>query len=280
MAPYAIASKNGRLNTTSVEQRLTLHRFLMSSLGTPHPLLLPKPDIDVTLRSRYLSSATYLSSRAFPSTILSPNPSLQSSPSSEPILLPGVDSLNHARGHPVSWLADYQSSSGPRISLVIHSDIPASAELSNNYGLKPNSELILGYGFSLPQNPDDTIVLQLGHSRTKWEVGRDAKGMDGLWEEILARMVMAGGGTEVTYEEVLDASSMLMEMNTDLMDKLPVLGGSSPAGVREEVYTMWSHYIEGMCNANFLFVRLTQSQVNTASFVLFMSMPKPRRKKQ
>ena len=55
----------------------------------------------------YLTASTYLSSRAFPSTLLSETPSLVSSPSSYPILLPGVDSLNHARAQPVSWVVSH-----------------------------------------------------------------------------------------------------------------------------------------------------------------------------
>ena len=45
----------------------------------------------------YLTASTHLSSRAFPSTLLSDHPTLVSTPGSYPILLPGVDSLNHAR---------------------------------------------------------------------------------------------------------------------------------------------------------------------------------------
>lgn len=44
----------------------------------------------------------------------------------------------------------------------------------NNYGPKPNSELLLGYGFVLPNNPEDTIVLKLGGSEKRHEIGRDA----------------------------------------------------------------------------------------------------------
>ena len=54
-------------------------------------------------RELYLTAATHLSSRAFPSTLLSDTPSLVSTPTSYPVLLPGVDALNHARAQPVSW---------------------------------------------------------------------------------------------------------------------------------------------------------------------------------
>ncbi|KIM46435.1 hypothetical protein M413DRAFT_24163 [Hebeloma cylindrosporum] len=168
---------------------------------------------------KYLTSATYLSSRAFPSTLLSPNPSLVSSPSTQPILIPGVDALNHARGHPVSWLVTFPDDKGstdgsppPIISLVIHSSGVRGQELFNNYGPKPNSELILGYGFSIAHNPDDTIVLKIGGiGGNKWEIGRNAQGVDGLWKEILSNFCQPSQEGP-TYEDVLDASGTLQEM--------------------------------------------------------------------
>lgn len=71
-----------------------------------------------------------------------------------------------------------------RLSIIFGEDIPASSEVFNNYGAKPNSELILGYGFALPNNPDDTIVMQLGGSQAKREIGRKEAAATG--EEIEA----------------------------------------------------------------------------------------------
>ncbi|KAG1838629.1 hypothetical protein DFJ58DRAFT_813464, partial [Suillus subalutaceus] len=50
------------------------------------------------------------------------------------------------------------------ISIISHTTTPLGEEVFNNYGLKANDELILGYGFLLPQNPDDKITPQLGGS--------------------------------------------------------------------------------------------------------------------
>ncbi|KAF9652445.1 SET domain-containing protein, partial [Thelephora ganbajun] len=148
---------------------------------------------------RYLTAATYLSSRAFPSTLLLESSSVVTSKGSYPVLLPGVDSLNHARGRPVSWVVDPlpptdlsgDSRQQLGISLIIHSRTQSGGELLNNYGAKPNSELILGYGFSLKGNPDDTIVLSIGggpvtsasnqEEKKRWEVGRSARGVEGVW---------------------------------------------------------------------------------------------------
>jgi hypothetical protein len=204
-------------------------------------------------RESYLTAATYLSSRAFPSTVLSRTPSLQSSPSTKPILLPGIDALNHGRGQPVSWIVSYDANEteiilqAPNISLVLHSSTSRGEELLNNYGPKPNSELILGYGFSLPQNPDDTIVLKIGGlDGKKWEIGRSANGVEGLWNEIVGS-IHEQHNSSPNYENHLDAASALVEMVEALLDRLPS-NTDEPQGVdiRPEVSLMLHHYVEGV----------------------------------
>ncbi|KAF7352490.1 SET domain-containing protein [Mycena venus] len=198
----------------------------------------------------YLTAATHLSSRAFPSTLISQNLSLTSPGVPEPILLPGVDSLNHARAEPVSWVQSYLGSgpvpdAGSCLSLILHNPIAAGAELFNNYGPKPNSELILGYGFSLPNNPDDTIVLKIGGPQGgKWEVGRGARGVDPIWDSVLA-MVQPEEGAEPTYDDHLDTADALAEMVQQLMDKLPRVSVPAPDDIREDVALMIQHYVEG-----------------------------------
>lgn len=216
---------------------------------------------------RYLTAATHLSSRAFPSTLLSRTPSLVSSPSSYPILLPGVDSLNHARAQPVSWVVGAPQASSstappqPSISLVLHTPTPAGAELFNNYGPKPNAELILGYGFALRGNPDDTIVLKIGGVKRvnpTWEVGRDARGAEPVWEAV-TEAVRAQNRYDVaeeerdayTTEDELWATEVLVEMAEDLLGRLPpdssvAVNGEEKATIRPEVAEMLDCYIEGM----------------------------------
>jgi len=176
-----------------------------------------------------------------------------SSPFTQPILIPGVDALNHARGHPVSWLVTFPDDSDstcgsppPIISLVIHSPGVHGQELFNNYGPKPNSELILGYGFSIAHNPDDTIVLKIGGiGGNKWEIGRSAQCVEGLWKEILSNFCQSSEEAP-TYEDVLDASGMLQEMVQTLIERLPANMPPEAQGIRPEVATMLSHYLEGM----------------------------------
>lgn len=225
-------------------------------------------------RERYLTASTYLSSRAFPSTVLSETPSLQPTPSSHPVLLPGVDSLNHARAHPVSWLvsaspgAPNSPTSSLSLSLVQHTPTPRGAELFNNYGAKPNAELILGYGFSLPSNPDDTIVLKIGGlyedgsgaPQRTYEVGRDARGAGPVWDAVLAAVCQEPEDEmelelgDVMVEDELEAAAMLRGMAEDLFERLPVLmmrvGEEGPEGMRPEVDSMLKDYLKGMlCNS-------------------------------
>lgn len=202
-------------------------------------------------REIFLTAATYLSSRAFPSSLLSPTPSLIQSPTTGPVLLPGIDSLNHSRGQAVSWTVNYPGNNTsdvaqtPTVSLVLHAPTSPGQELFNNYGPKPNSELILGYGFSLPHNPDDTIILKIGGiNGKKWEIGREARGAAGLWDEIV-HSITENPETEPSYEDYLDASSILSEMIQALLERLPPRLKDDEAHIRPEVALMMEHYLEG-----------------------------------
>jgi len=198
----------------------------------------------------YLTAATFLSSRAFPSSLLSPSPSLLSSPDTKPVLLPGIDALNHARGQPVSWVVSYPKSDDPEsetpsISLVLHNPSQQGQELLNNYGAKPNSELILGYGFSLRRNPDDTIVLKIGGiNGQKWEVGRYARSADGLWKELL-HFVRQDSESPPNYEDQLNTAAAFLDMLQSLLDRLPSDHGDRWVEMRPEVALMLHDYVEG-----------------------------------
>ena len=163
-------------------------------------------------------------------------------PSTEPVLIPGLDLLNHARGAAVTWSVTYPvpnnpgrpSGTLPLISLVLHNPAEARQEIYNNYGPKPNSELILGYGFSMENNPEDSVILKVGGVNGKrWSVGRQGNGVEGLWEEILEW---------VGAEEEEEAADVLMEMTERFLDKIPQ---AEVKELRAEVAIMYSHYIEG-----------------------------------
>ena len=233
----------------------------------------------------YKSAWTYLSSRAFPSSLLSSTPSLEANPSSYPVLIPGVDLFNHKRAHPVSWhvsraepitkafpipkFPDEGSGncySDLCISLEIETPTAEGEEVYNNYGPKPNSSLILAYGFALPDNPDDTILLKVGSNDDSGrsgrgvghEVGRNASGAQAVWDDvrrIVNERYMADGHEErddeeskTAYELQIDIGTVgiLMDMVSSLIDRLPDLAvqHTSPP-VREEVLTMWRYYVQG-----------------------------------
>ncbi|KAG8897407.1 hypothetical protein FRB99_008167 [Tulasnella sp. 403] len=226
---------------------------------------------------RYLTAAIYLSSRAFPSTLLDRSPTVVSSPDSpaHPVLLPIVDSLNHARGQPVTWLVEDSPADSTetstrddslRISVVCGTDVPAGCEVFNNYGAKPNSELILGYGFALENNPDDTIVLQLSGSPKKWEVGRkenpsSSRTLQALfeeacettvskWKDVTRKETGAAFDDEDIEDEIIllrrDATLFLLEATRRKLQALPPLADLEDAlNVRQAVREMIKWYVQG-----------------------------------
>ena len=207
---------------------------------------------DSAQRERYLTASTYLSSRAFPSTLLSTPPSLLQSPHSYPVLIPGVDSLNHARAQPVSWVVSHTPSTAKSqgtISLVARTAVDGGAEIFNNYGAKPNSELLLGYGFTLPNTPDDTIVLKIGGAAgddaPQHEVGRAARGADSVWDAIAEALKAQEDGEEEVpeWQIVLDSADMLRSMTEALLARLPSVPVSG--AVRADIADMIGHYVSG-----------------------------------
>lgn len=125
---------------------------------------------NMQLRDAYLLANTYISSRAFPSTLLDPsssskpiNPShdpsiheRQSSvpankltPTSYPVLIPGLDTLNHRRNQAVTWVsvpapadaAESEEAEGT-VGLVLRTDVAANEQVFNNYGPKGKSSPI------------------------------------------------------------------------------------------------------------------------------------------
>ncbi|KIJ07596.1 hypothetical protein PAXINDRAFT_164574 [Paxillus involutus ATCC 200175] len=209
-------------------------------------------------REIYLTASTHLSSRAFPSSILSADPSLVSTPSTYPVLIPGVDLLNHKRGHPVSWVVSCSEATGngtppDTVSIVAHPNASAEQsseaqleEVFNNYGPKSNDELILGYGFSLPDNPDDKMALQIGGTTKSeiWEVRRNAQNIEGLWSHV--RSMVESEESEYEFEDDMEAASMLSEMTQAKLDGMKTISDVRRHDeIRPEVKVMLEHYIEG-----------------------------------
>ncbi|KAI5117177.1 hypothetical protein M0805_008156 [Coniferiporia weirii] len=280
--------KGTNLYGATVSQRDTWEaewRTLREAIRQGAPLVAERFRLDM-----YLAVATYISSRSFPSTLLSHAPSLVATPSSYPVLLPGVDSLNHARNQPVTWgvsrlaqlpsetSADRSGSNDLCVSLTLNAPPRAGAELFNNYGPKPNASFILGYGFALPDNPDDTIMLKIGTSSSSggkddsgvggarmapgYGIGRGARGADELWDDVrqligagyedqdvdIATVESDGDQDRAARELQLDmeTAGTLSDMVSSLLSRLPLLTeNNASTQVRREVQTMWKYYVRG-----------------------------------
>ncbi|ORX33849.1 putative cytoplasm protein [Kockovaella imperatae] len=237
----------------------------------------------------YLLSATHYQSRAFPSRLLKlattstyvnaiPEPSTEDE--SYPMLLPGVDIFNHARGQPVTWLStSIPSAEGscPSVVVLDRGGIREGVQVFNNYGPKSNEEFLFSYGFVLDPNPDDTVTLKVssggmtpeGEARLK-ERRLDANRkfvlrLDSPVPQDLLRMLRVVLGEEVevdnngededdlhaeherevkTVELELDVLGLLGSMLEDKLAKLPPMKEDS-TGVREEVARMCRVYVQG-----------------------------------
>ena len=72
------------------------------------------------------------------------------------VLFPMQDVPNHSHNAHVDWTFD-----PGRFSVTVNDPVEAGDEVFNNYGPKGNGELLLGYGFCLPGNPHDSVMLTL-----------------------------------------------------------------------------------------------------------------------
>lgn len=119
----------------------------------------------------YKWAATIMSSRSFPSSALANSaltqtvrgdaPQQMKEPDEtiepgSPVLVPGVDILNHRIFAKVTWQWGSLS-----CRIVTNETIPSGLQVFNNYGPKSNTELIMGYGFSLANNPAEHCVFAL-----------------------------------------------------------------------------------------------------------------------
>ena len=97
-----------------------------------------------------------LSSRSFTASALS-DPTIDS-----PVLIPGLDMLNHSENAKVDWVFGSDGS-------IIKTEevIDAGKEIFNNYGPKSNAELIIGYGFCKSDTGGDTIDLGFNAATSK-----------------------------------------------------------------------------------------------------------------
>ncbi|KAL8284115.1 hypothetical protein RQP46_004864 [Phenoliferia psychrophenolica] len=195
----------------------------------------------------YLWASTIISSRAFPSSLLH---DFEPSPTPTPVLLPGVDTLNHSpHGVKVSWLSDVIKRT---VSIVIEEDVAADQQVFNTYGAKSNEELLLGYGFVLPSNRSDTVALKLSIPPTPAPLSSTLASFSPpltslrhlvprsgrLPEELLAQMRLflatpeeRDGLGQGTWEEVLGMGKVGWENEMDVLSALEGMLEAKLAGV-------------------------------------------------
>lgn len=73
-----------------------------------------------------------------------------------PVLFPGLDVANHSHEAKAEWTFERQA-----FNFTINEHVDPGVEIYNNYGPKGNDELLVGYGFCIPNNPYDTVAMTL-----------------------------------------------------------------------------------------------------------------------
>ncbi|KAF2449464.1 SET domain-containing protein [Karstenula rhodostoma CBS 690.94] len=112
-------------------------------------------DIDTNMFSFewFRWAATIISSRAFISTHIIPDRE------TFPILFPVVDILNHSPTAKVEW--DFHPLQDFTLKILGHEEVRPGDEVYNNYAPKQNDELLLGYGFCVPDNPVEQFAIKM-----------------------------------------------------------------------------------------------------------------------
>lgn len=76
-------------------------------------------------------------------------------------LVPLLDMMDHSPSARVTWLTEEQHG---YVRFIADDAIQCGNEVHNNYGQKPNEELLVGYGFALLQNPAERFHVRLAVS--------------------------------------------------------------------------------------------------------------------
>jgi hypothetical protein len=173
----------------------------------------------------------------------------------------------------VSWAvtSDASSPEDLSISLIVHDEVQPGREIFNNYGPKPNAEFVLGYGFALPDNPDDTVVLRVGSSASPSssangnEVGRHALGAEAVLADV-RRLIQASRRESEGWELDLDSTEALLEMVETSLSALPSDETlTSGEGVREQVVKIMRLYVAGQRDIYYDLAEWSRQKVEEAT---------------
>lgn len=123
------------------------------------------------------------------------------------VMLPLFDLLNHRVGQPITWLSNLRG-----VHFQTNDRIEMGAEVFNNYGDKPNEELLFFHGFTLREDNCDAVSVSMVVSgvREKYYIERSEQGgiPAELWQALSAATLPEGdevaedGAIEVGSEEV------------------------------------------------------------------------------
>ncbi|CAG8465955.1 17519_t:CDS:2 [Acaulospora colombiana] len=104
----------------------------------------------------YLWACNVISSRCFPNKLIEPD-----EVELNEALFPLADSLNHRPRQRITWKVQGRSA----LHLITEDGIEAGEQVFNNYGTKSNEELLIGYGFCIPDNPDDWVAIKVNFTQ-------------------------------------------------------------------------------------------------------------------
>jgi len=167
-----------------------------------------------------------------------------------PVLFPGMDASNHSHSAKVDWTFD-----PGRFSLACTEGVAAGQQIYNNYGPKGNDELLLGYGFCIPNNLFDTVMLtlkpppdELQQTLRQTKLGYFSQ--DGTWSGGRATFRLRRMPAPETYTDVTGAFDHLPEDLLDLLtqivrfDKgLPFDNTEHPAAYMKDVRSHGRRYL-------------------------------------
>lgn len=117
------------------------------------------PDIFISTNytfSNFIWALSSYFSRGFPEKVFDDN----SKYPTRGCLLPLLDLTNHKFNTPILWFHDNKT-----ISFITKSIVKKDEEVFNNYGPKSNSEFLIGYGFTIENNLEDSFIIPINLSK-------------------------------------------------------------------------------------------------------------------